>query len=113
MARVSSSGVEIAYDIMNANGAGVPVFFLAGLNGMRQACMKQAIPFSRERPVIVQDQRGTGESDKPRGVYSVGNFAKDVIAIMDAACIERAHMVGTSTGGAIAQVLCIDYAERV
>ena len=55
----------------------------------------------------------TGESDKPRGVYSVGNFAKDVIAIMDAAGIERAHMVGTSTGGAIAQVLCIDYAERV
>ena len=113
MARVSSGGVEIAYDIMNANGGGVPVFFLAGLNGMRQACMKQAIPFSRERPVIVQDQRGTGESDKPRGVYSVGNFAKDVIAIMDAAGIERAHMVGTSTGGAIAQVLCIDYAERV
>ena len=105
MARVSSGGVEIAYDIMNENGAGVPVFFLAGLNGMRQACMKQAIPFSRERPVIVQDQRGTGESDKPRGVYSVGNFAKDVIAIMDAAGIERAHMVGTSTGGAIAQVL--------
>jgi aminoacrylate hydrolase len=113
MARVNSGGVEIVYEIMNAKGLGVPVFFLAGLNGMRQACMKQAIPFSRERPVIVQDQRGTGESGKPRGVYSVGNLAKDVIAIMDAAGVERAHMVGTSTGGAIAQVLCIDYAERV
>src|SRR4051794_41045924 len=115
MARVSSGGVEIAYDILNADGGGVPVFFLAGLNGMRQACMQQALPFSRERPVIVQDQRGTGESGKPRGGggYSVGNFARDVIAIMDAAGIARAHMVGTSTGGAIAQVLCLDYAERV
>jgi hypothetical protein len=47
---------------MNANGGGVPVFFLAGLNGMRQACMKQAIPFSRERPVIVQDQRGVSQA---------------------------------------------------
>lgn len=113
MASVNSDGVEIVYDIMNANGVGVPVFFLAGLNGMRQACMKQAIPFSRERPVIVHDQRGTGESGKSLGVYSVGNMAKDVIAIMDAGGIEKAHMVGTSTGGAIAQVLSIDYADRV
>ena len=43
----------------------------------------------------------------------MGNFAKDVIAIMEAAGIDRAHMLGTSTGCAIAQVLCIDYAERV
>lgn len=113
MASVNSGGVEIIYEIMNPNDAGVPVFFLAGLNGMRQACMKQAIPFSRERPVIIHDQRGTGESGKARGIYSVGNMAKDVIAIMDAEGIKKAHMVGTSTGGAIAQVLCIDYPERV
>lgn len=113
MRRVNSGGVEIVYDVMNASGPGVPLFLLAGLNGMRQACMSQAIPFSRERPVIVQDQRGTGESDKPLGVYSVQNMAKDVIAIMDDAGIKTAHMVGTSTGGAIAQVLCLDYPDRV
>ena len=106
--------MEIAYDIMNANGAGVPVFFLAGLkNGMRQACMKQAISFSGERPVIVQDQRGTGESDKPRGVYSVGNFARDVIAIMDAAGIQRAHSVACSLAARSHRFFRIDYAERV
>ena len=113
MARVNSGGVEIVYDVMNADGPGVPLFLPAGLNGMRQACMKQAIPFSRERPVLVQDQRGTGESGKALGVYSVQNMAKDVIAIMDDAGIEKAHMVGTSTGGAIAQVLCLDYPDRV
>lgn len=113
MAKVSSGEVEIAYDVLNAGGPGVPVFFIAGLNGMRAACMKQAIPFSRERPVVVHDHRGTGESSKPRGVYSVQNMAKDVVAIMDAAGIRKAHMVGTSTGGAIAQVLCIDYPDRV
>lgn len=113
MASVISGGVPIGYDVLNANGSGVPVFFIAGLNGMRQACMKQALPFSRERPVIVHDQRGTGESGKPRGVYSVQNMAQDVIAIMDDAGIEKAHMVGTSTGGAIAQVLCIDHPKRV
>lgn len=113
MARVNSGGVEIAYDVMNAEGPGIPVFLLAGLNGMRQACMTQAIPFSRERPVVIQDQRGTGESGKPLGVYSVRNMAMDVIAVMDDAGIEKAHFVGTSTGGAIAQVLCLDYLDRV
>ncbi len=113
MARVSSGGVEIGYDILNPDGTGVPVFFIAGLNGMRQACMTQAVPFSYERPVVVHDQRGTGQSAKPLGVYSVRNMALDVIAIMDAADIKTAHMVGTSTGGAIAQVLCIEFPERV
>ena len=60
MASVNSGGVEIVYDVMNAGGSGAPVFFLAGLNGMRQACMKQAIPFSKERPVVVHDV-GAGE----------------------------------------------------
>lgn len=113
MASVNSGGVEIVYDVMNAGGAGVPVFFIAGLNGMRQACMKQAVPFARERPVVVHDQRGTGASGKQLGIYSVANMARDVIAIMDAAGIARAHMVGTSTGGAIAQILCLDYPDRV
>ncbi len=113
MAYVNSGGVQIAYDVMNAQGPGVPVFFIAGLNGMRQACMKQAIPFARQRPVVVHDQRGTGASGKQLGIYSVANMAKDVIAIMDAAGIETAHMVGTSTGGAIAQVLCLDHPTRV
>jgi len=113
MASVNSGGVEIVYDVMNAGGSGAPVFFLAGLNGMRQACMQQAIPFSKERPVVVHDQRGTGASGKKLGVYSVHNMAKDVIAIMDHEGIAKAHMVGTSTGGAIAQVLCIDHRDRV
>ena len=37
MARVNSGGVEIVYDILNANAPGVPIFFIAGLNGMRAA----------------------------------------------------------------------------
>ncbi len=113
MAVVNSGGVEIAYEVLGADKPGVPVFFIAGLNGMRQSCLKQAIPFSKERPVVIHDHRGTGASAKPLGVYSVAAMASDVIAIMDAEGIARAHMVGTSTGGAIAQVLCLDYPERV
>ncbi|MDA1000843.1 MAG: alpha/beta fold hydrolase [bacterium] len=113
MAVVNSGGVDIFYEIMNAEGPGLPIFFIAGLNGMRSACMKQAVPFSKERPVVLHDHRGTGKSAQPLGVYSVENMAADVVAIMDDAGIKEAHLVGTSTGGATIQVLCIDHPERV
>ncbi len=113
MPRIQSDGVGIAYEILNKKSQETPVFVIAGLNGMRQSCMKQAIPFSQYRPTIIHDHRGTGESDKPLGVYSIENMAKDVISLMDELGIEKAHIVGTSTGGAIAQVLCLDYDERI
>ncbi len=113
MATVSSGGVEISYEVLGAGQPGTPIVFIAGLNGMRGSCMKQAIPFSRERPAVVHDHRGTGQSGKPRGVYTVENMARDVIAILDDARIPKAHVLGTSTGGAIAQVLCIEHPERV
>ena len=109
----NSGDVKISYEIRNAKSSKVPVFFISGLAGTRQGCAKQAGFFETKRPVVLHDHRGTGESDKPPGVYSVPNMAKDVIAIMDAAGIARAHMVGMSTGGAIIQNLCLDYAERV
>ncbi len=113
MAVVVSDGVEISYELMNAGNQNIPIFFIAGLSGTRQGCLAQAIPFSKERPVVLHDHRGTGESAKPSGVYTVENMAKDVIRIMDDAGIEKAHVVGTSTGGAIAQHLCLDYRSRV
>lgn len=113
MAVVESGGVAISYEVLNRDGPGVPVFFIAGLVGVRGSCMKQAAAFSAERPVVLHDHRGTGQSAKPLGVYSIENMAADVIAIMDDAGIDKAHMVGVSTGGAIIQVLCIDHADRV
>lgn len=113
MAIVHSDGVDIAYEILNAESSGVPVFFIAGLAGFRQGCMAQAVPFSKQRPVVLHDHRGTGESARPEGVYSVDNMAGDVIAIMDDAGIDRAHFVGTSTGGAIIQVICLTEPSRV
>ena len=110
---VNSGGVDIDYEILNPDSAATPVFFISGLNGARASWPLQAEPFSKDRPVVLHDHRGTGKSAKPPGVYSVENMAGDVAAVMDDAGIDRAHMVGSSTGGAIIQVLAIDHAERV
>ncbi len=110
---VNSGGIDIDYEILNADSSATPVFFISGLGGDRGSWPLQAGPFSKDRPVVLHDHRGTGKSANPPGVYSVENMAGDVAAIMEDAGIESAHMVGSSTGGAIIQVLAIDHASKV
>ena len=64
--------------------------------------------------VVVYDNRGTGQSDGPlTPPYTIELFATDVIAVLDAVGIDRAHLYGISMGGRIAQRLAIDHAGWV
>jgi len=76
--------------------------------------------FSRVLPLIsyeyhalAPDQRGHGESDKPRCCYTTDDFAADVNAFMDAVGVEKATLVGHSSGGLIAQRVALSYPHRV
>ena len=59
------------------------------------------------------DQRGHGDSDKPQCCYTADDYAADVEAFMDAVGIEKATLVGDSSGGLIAQRVALDYPHRV
>jgi non-heme chloroperoxidase len=59
------------------------------------------------------DQRGHGDSDKPKCCYMADDFAADVDAFMEAVGIEEATLVGDSSGGLIAQRVALDYPHRV
>ncbi len=113
MPTVNSEGVSIDYEVVNSHLPGTPAFLISGLGGVRASWTKQRGAFSKERPLVLHDHRGTGKSDKPGGVYSVPAMARDVAAIMDDIGAEKAHLVGSSTGGAIIQVMCIDHPGRV
>ncbi len=113
MPTVNSDGVAIDYEIINPQHSGTPVFLISGLGGVRASWTEQIKAFSADRPLILHDHRGTGKSEKPSGVYSVPNMAKDITAIMDDLGMGKAHLVGSSTGGAIIQVMCLDHSDRV
>jgi 3-oxoadipate enol-lactonase len=63
--------------------------------------------------VIVLDNRGVGRSDRPRGPYRMATLADDVAAVLDDARIDRAHVVGISLGGMIAQHVALRHPSRV
>jgi pimeloyl-ACP methyl ester carboxylesterase len=71
------------------------------------------LPDFEGHQLITLDWRGTGDSDKPDEVYSTRGFARDVVAVLDAAGLPSAHIYGTSMGGRVAQWLAIDAPERV
>ena len=63
--------------------------------------------------LVLMDNRGAGQSDRPGGSFGVADMAGDVVAVLDAAGIRRAHVLGASLGGMVAQELAIRHPERV
>jgi aminoacrylate hydrolase len=95
------------------HGVGFPVLFISGLAGFASFWQDQVAAFGKNFDVITHDHRGIGQSDPSRVGFTVDRMAADVIALMDALEIERAHVVGHSTGGAIAQILAIEHRNRL
>jgi pimeloyl-ACP methyl ester carboxylesterase len=68
------------------------------------------------RFVIRYDNRDTGRStgyDPGTATYTIDDLAGDAVAVLDEHGVERAHVVGMSMGGVIAQVVALAYPERV
>jgi aminoacrylate hydrolase len=110
MPKVAIPGGEIYYE---ESGEGEPLVFASGLNGVARYWQPQVPVFSKRFRVITYDHRGTGSSDKSQREFSVDGMASDLLALMDALKIERAHLVGLSTGGAIGQTIAIEAPQRL
>lgn len=96
-----------------SHGAGPPVILVQGL-GYGRWGWDPVVPRLAERfHVLTFDNRGIGESDKPDGPYTAREMAGDVLHVLDEAEVERAHVVGASLGGMIAQEVAVAAPERV
>jgi pimeloyl-ACP methyl ester carboxylesterase len=102
--------VQIAWE---RHGSGPPLLLVHGLGYARWG-WEPVLPGLVERfDVLLFDNRGIGESDAPRGPYTVAELADDAIQVLDEAGVDRAHVLGTSLGGMVAQELALSYPERV
>jgi len=103
--------VEIYFE---AHGEGQPFIFFS-----ETACdgeiwnLYQVPEFSKDHMVIVHDYRGTGKSSKPSIDYTTQMFCDDAMAILDYLQVKDAIVLGHSMGGRVAQLLALEYPERV
>ena len=108
---VKVKDVEIYYE---THGQGQPFIFFS-----ETACdgeiwkLFQVPEFSEDHRVIVHDYRGTGKSSKPSIDYSTRMFCDDAVAVLDELKVKDAIVLGHSMGGRIAQLLALEYPERV
>ncbi|HTU94908.1 MAG TPA: alpha/beta fold hydrolase [Solirubrobacteraceae bacterium] len=111
--RVDNHGVGIEYEV---TGEGRPVVLLHGFPDSGRLWRHQ-VPALADAgfQVIVPDMRGYGRSDKPDEVeaYAVAALAGDVLAVMDDAGVQRAHIVGHDWGAIVAWGLGALASDRV
>jgi aminoacrylate hydrolase len=98
---------------VSVEGDGEALLLVPGLGGTASFWSDIAKSLRRTFRVIVLDHRGAGQSERPKQAYTVELLARDCADILDHFGVARAHVVGHSTGGAIAQVLALDYSGRV
>jgi 3-oxoadipate enol-lactonase len=104
-----TAGGELNYEMEGHGPATVLVHGVgADLHSWDGVCGELASEFS----LLRLDLRGHGKSAPIREPYSLEKFAADIIAVMDDAGMERAHLVGFSLGGLIGQCLAINWPDR-
>jgi len=94
-------------------GSGPPLLLIHGLGYARWGWEPVVEPLSRSFELLLFDNRGVGGSDAPPGPYTTAGLAADSLQVLDEAGVERAHVVGTSLGGMVAQELALAAPERV
>jgi 3-oxoadipate enol-lactonase len=113
--RYACSGkVRIAYELCGTLHWRRPWLVLIQGMGFDRFGWEPVLPnLRRHFRLVLVDNRGCGRSDRPAGLFAVADMAGDIVAVLDAAGIRRAHVLGASLGGMVAQELAVTHSERV
>jgi pimeloyl-ACP methyl ester carboxylesterase len=115
MLRTNHGEVELAYQVLPAAADNAPSLLLIMGIDMHSGEWGEHFlsPLSQRFRVVVFDNRGTGQSTRRVPDITAELWADDAMAVLDAAGIARAHVLGYSMGGRIAQELATRKPERV
>src|SRR5919197_4467347 len=104
MPPIAANGIELYY---TEAGSGEPLVLVMGFGGDHLAWGFQLAAFSAHYRVVVFDNRGSGRSSAPDIPYTTPMMADDTVALLDHLGIDRAHVLGVSLGGMIAQQIAL------
>ncbi len=114
MSAALPSGAAGAFTVTTADGAvlqafaegeGPALLLVSGLGGTAGFWKSNTATLARSHRVIRFDQRGIGASTRGSAPCTIDQLARDCLSVLDAASVERAVLLGHSTGGCIGQSL--------
>jgi 3-oxoadipate enol-lactonase len=110
--KVRVGDIDIAYRWDGA--ADGPVVMMAHAMGTSHRLWDHQVPALEDKYRLLRyDWRGHGGTDAPPEPYSLDQFERDAVGLMDALELPTVHWVGISTGGMIGQGLAINHAARI
>jgi aminoacrylate hydrolase len=112
MATLDTQGISLYYETHGTRGK-PPILLVSGLGGAGTSWGAYAERFAKDHFVIIPDQRGTGKTTRAEDGYSTPQLATDLASLVAHLDVGPTHVVGTSTGGAIAQMMALDHADVV
>jgi 3-oxoadipate enol-lactonase len=110
MERVEANGISISF---KRSGEGPPLLLLHGAEADHSMFDRFGAELAPHFTVIACDQRDSGGTRNPHTPYGFGELADDTAALIEALGFRRAHVFGTSFGGAIAQVAAARHPARI
>ena len=110
MPRVPVRDIEINYQ---EEGSGYPLILIHGLNGDLTGWVLVMAELSKYYRTLALDVRGHGGTSKPDRLYSIKGFSEDFYEFMNQLKVPKAHILGLSMGGAIAQQFALDHPEMI
>lgn len=109
--RVRANGIDIAYKLI---GSGEPLVMLMGLGGTMERWPQAIVDLlSKQYQLIILDNRGMGLTTVNDETFSYKLFADDVVGLLDALGVAKAHVLGYSLGSTMTQELLYEYPQRV
>ena len=102
--------MSIYYEI---HGSGPTLILIRGLGSNSDHWYAQLPALAAHFQVVAFDNRGIARTTDPGGDFSIVDLAQDTLGLMDYLKCERAHVMGLSMGGMIAQEMAINYPARL
>lgn len=113
MPDVRVGDVDLYYELIDCSepwrSGSPPAVLLHGLGTDRRIWLYQIPAFCSRLPVIAVDLRGHGRSSAPPGEWTIADMARDVVRLLRHLGAEKAHLIGLSMGGMVAQQFALDY----
>jgi pimeloyl-ACP methyl ester carboxylesterase len=106
-----STGIRVPCSV-HGDPCARPVLLLHAWGESRGA-FDRLVPLLSGFRVLAPDLRGQGGADKPASGYSLWDQTQDVVAILDALGVEKTFVVGSSSGGYVAQQVAVTFPDRV